>query len=131
MFEQNQIAQILSSAEATVRLKELLSQAGSANRTEIGRRACQLFGFQGARGRPQLAGCLKALRTLDARDRIELPAPRHDVRQCQPRPLGRLGPSAGGGAAESVCVSVGGHIISPSWGHIITAGKRGELSDCL
>ena len=26
---------------------------------------------------------------------------------------------------------VGGHIISASWGHIISAGKRGELSDCL
>lgn len=89
MHKQNQIAATLTSADGTTRLKELLAQAGSASRTECGRRVCQLFRFHDARGRPQLAGCMKALRALDADGRIQLPAPRQGRRRCQPRGLGR------------------------------------------
>ena len=93
MHEQNQIASTLSSADGTTRLKDLLAQADSASRTEVGRRVCQLFGFHDARGRPQLAGCMKALRALDAEGRIQLPAPRHERRRCRPRRLGRPVPA--------------------------------------
>ena len=61
MHEQNQIASTLTSADGTTRLKDLLAAAGSASRTEVGRRVCQRFGFHDALGRPQLAGCMKAL----------------------------------------------------------------------
>ena len=93
MYEQNQIASTLASADGINRLQDLLAQAGSASRTEMGRRVCQAFGFQDARGRPQLAGCMKALRTLDAHGRIQLPAPRHERRRCRPRGLGRPVPA--------------------------------------
>ena len=96
MHEQNQIAATLTSAGGTTRLKELLAQVGSASRTEFGRRVCQLFGFHDARGRPQLAGCMKALRALDADGRIQLPAPRHERRRCRPRGLGRPVPEPQG-----------------------------------
>ncbi len=88
MHEQNQIASTLTSADGTPRLKDL-AQAGSGSRTEVGGRACQLFGFHDARGHPQLAGCMKALRRLDAGGRIQLPAPRHAQRRCQHRRLVR------------------------------------------
>ena len=96
MHEQNQIAATLTSAGGTTRLKELLAQVGSASRTEFGRRVCQLFGFHDARGHPQLAGCMKALRALDADGRIQLPAPRHERRRCRPRGLGRPVPEPQG-----------------------------------
>ena len=93
MHEQNQIASTLASADGTERLKDLLAQAGSASRAEMGRRVCQAFGFHDVRGRPQLAGCMKALRALDAHGRIQLPAPRHERRLCRPRRLGRPVPA--------------------------------------
>ncbi len=96
MHEQNQIAATLTSAGGTTRLKELLAQVGSASRTEFGRRVCQLFGFHDARGHPQLAGCMKALRALDADGHIQLPAPRHERRRCRPRGLGRPVPEPQG-----------------------------------
>ena len=85
MHEQNQIGSTLASADGTAQLKDLLAQAGSVSRTEVGRRVCELFGFHDALGRPQLAGCMKALRRLEADQRIELPAPRH----ARPLPAGR------------------------------------------
>ena len=96
MHEQNQIGSTLASADGTARLKDLLAQAGSVSRTEVGRRVCELFGFHDALGRPQLAGCMKALRRLEADRRIELPAPRHARRRCRPRRLGRPVPQPAG-----------------------------------
>ncbi len=93
MHEQNQVASTLASPDGMNRLQDLLAQAGSASRTEMGRRVCQAFGFHDARGRPQLAGCMKALRALDGHGRIQLPAPRHGCRPCQPRGLGRPVPA--------------------------------------
>ncbi len=93
MHEQNQIASTLASADGTARLKDLLAQAGSASRAEMGRRVCQAFGFHDVRGRPQLAGCMKALRALDAHGHIQLPAPRHERRLCRPRRLGQPVPA--------------------------------------
>ena len=45
MHEQNQIASTLASADGTERLKDLLAQAGSASRAEMGRRVCQALLF--------------------------------------------------------------------------------------
>ncbi len=93
MYEQNQIPATLASPEAMARVKALLAAAGAASRTAVGRQVCELFGFHNARGRPQLASCMQALRALDAAGRIELPAPRHDHRRCRPRRLGRPVPA--------------------------------------
>ena len=82
MHAQSQIASTLSSAAGMTRLKDLLAQPGGASRTELGRRVCQLFGFLDALGRPQLAGCMKALRALQARGRCPRrpPCPRGSIR---------------------------------------------------
>ena len=64
MYEQNRIPATLASPEAVVRVKALLAAAGAASCTQIGRQVCELFGFQDARKRPQLASCLQALRAL-------------------------------------------------------------------
>lgn len=91
--EQSQIAQTLGRAEGLVRVRALLAAAGSANRTELARQVCAAFGFHDARGRPQLAGCLKALRSLARREGLPLPAPRHGGGGCRPRRLDRPVPA--------------------------------------
>ena len=53
----------------------------------IGQRVCREFGFVDARGRAQLASCLKALKVLENSGRIALPAPRHHKRAPAPRCL--------------------------------------------
>ena len=53
----------------------------------IGQRVCSEFGFVDARGRAQLASCLKALKVLERSGGIALPAPRHHKRAPSPRCL--------------------------------------------
>lgn len=89
MYEQNRIPATLAEDKALVQVRALLAAAGSASRTEIGRRVCTLFGFRDARGRLQVASCMQALRRLERRGQIQLPAPRHGHRRCRPRCLGR------------------------------------------
>ena len=61
---------------ATSRVAEILAQERFDSRRALGRRLCAEFGFQDRRGRFQLAGCLKALRVLEARsEAIVLPPP--------------------------------------------------------
>ena len=87
MQEQNRIFSTLSGPHAIARVQKLLAAAGPASRTEVGRRVCRLFAFHNARGQLQIAGCMQALRSLEARGRIRLPAPRHERRRCRPRCL--------------------------------------------
>ncbi len=89
MQEQNRIFSTLSSPDAIAQVRKLLAAAGPASRTEVGRRVCRLFAFEDSRGQLQIAGCMQALRSLEARGRIRLPAPRHERRRCRPRCLGR------------------------------------------
>ena len=66
----------LSGSAACERIVRILSAEAFASRSALGRRICTEFGFRDRRGRPQLAGCLKALRILEARRAgIVLPAP--------------------------------------------------------
>ena len=83
MYEQHRIPSTLSDPETLARVKALVAAAGSASRIEISRRVCVLLGFLDARGRPQLASCMRALRALDAAGHIRLPAPRHNHRRCR------------------------------------------------
>ena len=76
MLAQNQIARTLGDAAARSRIAGILAQERFVGRHAVGRRLCDEFGFFDARGRPQLAGCLKALTALEARSElITLPAP--------------------------------------------------------
>ena len=72
---QSQIQSTLNAAEP--RVAAILSRERFGSRHALGRRLCEEFGFRDRRGRLQLAGCLKALRALEARsEAIVLPPPR-------------------------------------------------------
>ena len=66
----------LAIAAARSRIAGILAQESFVSRHAVGRRLCDEFGFFDARGRPQLAGCLKALTGLEARWEL-ITLPRH------------------------------------------------------
>ena len=74
MLPRSQIQRTLGDAASIERIVEILATEEFASRGALGRRVCEEFGFADARGRWQLAGCLKALGVLAGRsDRIVLP----------------------------------------------------------
>ena len=74
MRAQSQIQRTLGSAVAINTVAKILSQEEFASRRALGRRICAEFDFHDHRGRPQLAGCLKALRSLEqGAEQIVLP----------------------------------------------------------
>lgn len=73
--EQNRILATLSSPHAIARVQKLLAAADPASRTEMGRRICRLFVFQNSRGQLQIAGCMHALRSLEAAAASACPPP--------------------------------------------------------
>ena len=80
--------QILTTLRASVpRVSELLGEHCYESRNAMARRVCEAFGFVDARGRLRQAGCLKALRTLDAEKKIELPAGQKNAPMAKPRVL--------------------------------------------
>ena len=89
MQQQNRILETVSSPEGLTRVSALMSAESFSHRTAVADRVCKAFGFSDARGRQQRAGCLKALRALDAKGCIALPAPRHRGGGGQPRGLGQ------------------------------------------
>ena len=95
MLAQNQIARTLGDAAAQSRIAGILAQESFVSRRAVGRRLCDEFGFIDARGRPQLAGCLKALAALEARSElIALPAPQAPAVRPGPHVLDTPVPSA-------------------------------------
>ena len=91
MLRQNQIHRTLHEPAAHARLAQILARTDGASRNAVGRRVCEAFDFLDARGRPQVAGCLQALRSLERSGAIALPPPQ------RPQP-----PSAPGRLADSV-----------------------------
>ena len=67
MQQQNRILETVSSPEGLTRVSALMSAESFSHRTAVADRVCKAFGFWDARGRQQRAGCLKALRALDAK----------------------------------------------------------------
>ena len=84
---QNQILSTLRAPDSQARLECIVAPDPLASRTLVGQRVCREFGFVDARGRTQLASCLKALKVLENSGRIALPAPRHHKRAPAPRCL--------------------------------------------
>ena len=76
MWEQNQIKRTLSRPANVARVQALIGDAPERHRTALADQICTTWGFFDARGRPQRAGCLKALRSLERAGRITLPAAR-------------------------------------------------------
>lgn len=73
----SQIGRTLRREAAVSRVAAILSRESFESRSALGRRVCAEFSFLDARGRPQLAGCMKALGDLAERvPGIELPPPK-------------------------------------------------------
>lgn len=98
MRAQSEIQRTLGSAVAIDRVVAILSQEQFDSRGALGRRVCAEFDFLDHTGRPQVAGCLKALRGLEqSSQRIVLPP------AAGPRPGGGSQPLAAGvGLAATV-----------------------------
>ncbi len=85
---QSQISRTLQNDVAISRIAAILAQEKFASRSAFGRRVCEDFAFYSAAGRPQLAGCMKALATLSDRvPDIVLPPPRAPAVNNRPRQL--------------------------------------------
>jgi hypothetical protein len=84
METENQIKRTLARGEAIAHIRLVLDGDEGLNRTQLADRLCEHFGFVDARGRLQRSTCLKALRALEERGHIQLPAP--VVEHGPPRP---------------------------------------------
>ena len=95
---QSLISRTLRGEAARSRIAGILSQESFDSRRALGRRVCEEFSFFDVRGRPQLAGCMKALTGLAATaPEIVLPPPRSAPVDRTPRRLE-------GGVPEPVAV---------------------------
>ncbi|MDE2833493.1 MAG: IS4 family transposase [Bacteroidota bacterium] len=75
MVTQNQVLRTLSAPESRDRIEAVVADPRFATRGAIAREMCKVFNFTDARGRWQIATCVKALTKLADRGRIDLPAP--------------------------------------------------------
>ena len=74
MNTQNQVKRSLSQPAAIDCIRESLDSNKFLHRSELAGHLCGKFGFYDGRGKKQLAGCLKALRQLEAKGLFTLPA---------------------------------------------------------
>ena len=87
-MSQSQISRTLRDEAAVARIASILSEERFDSRSALGRRICEEFSFADARGRPQLAGCMKALGALAERvPDIVLPPPKASAVERRPRLL--------------------------------------------
>ena len=87
MKTQNQIKRTLSRPDEVAYIRGLLESNQDFHRTELAGAVCERFGLYDAGGRPQLSGCLKALRELEAAGHFVLPAARAKTGPSSPRGL--------------------------------------------
>ena len=83
---QSQIIRTLRNEAAVSRIVGILSRERFDSRSALGRRVCEEFSFFDARGRPRLAGCMKALGVLaESLPGITLPPPQAPAVKGGPR----------------------------------------------
>ena len=83
---QSQISRTLRDEAAVSRIAGLLSRERFDSRSALGRRICEEFSFLDARGRPRLAGCMKALGVLaESLPGLTLPPPQAPAVKGGPR----------------------------------------------
>ena len=87
MASQSTIQRRLSEPDAVERVVQLMGASGGMHRTGLADRLCGEYGFIDAGGGLRRSGCLKALRTLEARGHFVLPAPRTKTGPARPRRL--------------------------------------------
>ena len=75
---------MLSRPETIEYVSQLLQMDEFFSRTELADFLCEEFGFQDPRGQNQRAGCLKALRELEAKGWFQLPPP--EIQKAHPTP---------------------------------------------
>jgi hypothetical protein len=87
MITQNQIKRVLSEPSSIQSVCQLLEGQEIPHRSALAAVVCEQFRFHDARGQQQRAGCLKALRELEAAGHFTLPAARRSHRHSSPRRL--------------------------------------------
>jgi len=87
MNRQNQIKRTLSEPANIDYISHLLRNNEIVHRTALAKQACEQFGFHDLRGQSQLAGCLKALRELEASGHFILPKAKQASGKKSPRRL--------------------------------------------
>jgi len=87
MKTQNQIKRTVSRPAEVAYIRGLLESNQDFHRSDVAGAVCGRFGFYDARGRPQLSGCLKALRELEVAGYFVLPAARAKTGPSSPRGL--------------------------------------------
>lgn len=87
MDEQSQIRRRLSEPANTERARALVARHPTLLRTELADLVCDDLGFVDRRGQRQRSGCLKALRVLEDRGALVLPAARTKPGPSRPRRL--------------------------------------------
>lgn len=75
MLQQNQIKRTLALPDSIEVVRTLLNSQSHKNRAALSKAVCLHFSFHDARGRPQVGGCVKALRELERVGHFVLPAP--------------------------------------------------------
>ena len=76
MNTQNLIKQTLAQPESITTVLRILEENEGLSRSAIALRVCEQFGLLDGKGKPQQAGCMKALRELERAGQIVLPKPR-------------------------------------------------------
>lgn len=87
MHQQNQIKRTLALPDSIEVVRALLNAEAYKNRASVSKAVCQHFNFSDARGRPQIGGCVKALRELERVGHFVLPAPSKAKTLKKPRRL--------------------------------------------
>ncbi len=76
MNTQNLIKQTLAQPDSITTILMILEENEGVSRSAIAAQVCERFELFNARGKPQQAGCMKALRELERAEQIVLPKPR-------------------------------------------------------
>ena len=87
MNTQNLIKRKLAQPESITVIRQILEQYESLSRSSIAQRVCERLELFNARGKPQRAGCLKALRELERVGHFVLPTPQRCPQRASPRRL--------------------------------------------
>lgn len=90
MEKQNQVRRTLARGEAIAHIRSVLDGEEGLNRTRLADRLCEHYGFIDGRGCLQRSTCLRALRELEDKGHIHLPAP--VVQHGPPSPRRLAGP---------------------------------------
>lgn len=87
MLVQNLIKKTLTQETNLGTVREMLAEGGSLHRSAFADKVCEKFGFHDGTGKAQRGGCLKALRILEKKGHLVLPAARGKTGSNRPRRL--------------------------------------------